>query len=368
VSAVPGSTSGGRGVLILAGGTGGHVYPALAVAERLAARGERVDWLGTAAGLEARVVPGQGFPLHTVPVTGLRGKGVRAWLAAPLGLARAVAAARRVVLKVRPAVVLGMGGFVSGPGGVAAWIQGRPLVVHEQNAVPGLTNRLLSRLARVVLEAFPGSFPPARRARHTGNPVRAPLAGLPPPAERLAGRAGPLRLLVLGGSQGARVLNETVPAALAALPAPGLVTVWHQAGPAQIEGARAAYARAGVGGRVDPYIEDMAEAYAWADLALCRAGAMTLAELAAAGLGAVLVPFPFAVDDHQTHNARYLSERGAALLLPQSELTPARLAETLAGLAAARGRLLAMAEAARALARPDAAEAVARACLEAADG
>jgi UDP-N-acetylglucosamine--N-acetylmuramyl-(pentapeptide) pyrophosphoryl-undecaprenol N-acetylglucosamine transferase len=355
-------------VLILAGGTGGHVYPALAVAEQLRRWGGRVDWLGTATGIEARVVATRGIPLHQVSVAGLRGKGAGAWLAAPVRLARALAQAWRVLASVRPDVVLGMGGFVSGPGGLAAWMQGRPLLVHEQNAVPGLTNRLLARLARVVLEAFPGSFEPRRGARHTGNPVRADLGALPPPEERLAGRGSPLRLLVLGGSQGARALNEAVPAALALLPERAGVTVWHQAGPSQIDAARAAYARAGVEGRVEAYLEDMAAAYAWADLALCRAGAMTLAELCAVGLGAVLVPFPFAVDDHQTRNARFLAERGAARLLPQGELDPARVAAWLAELAADRGTLMAMARAARALARPDAAAAVARACLEVSRG
>lgn len=356
-----------RAVLIMAGGTGGHVYPALAVADRLRGRGLAVDWLGTSAGLEARVVPAQGIPLHRVSVTGLRGKGAGAWVAAPWRLTRAVAQAWGVLRAVRPEVVLGMGGFVSGPGGLAAWLAGRPLVVHEQNAVPGLTNRLLTRLARVVLEAFPGSFPARVGARHTGNPVRAALEQVAEPERRLAGRAGPLRLLVLGGSQGARVLNETVPAALAALPHPGAVEVWHQAGPSQIEAAREAYRRAGVTGRVEGYIDDMAEAYGWADLAVCRAGAMTLAELCAVGVGAILVPFPHAVDDHQTRNARYLADAGAALLVPQADLQPARLAGLLAELAGSRGRLLSMARAARALAVADAAERVASYCLEAAD-
>jgi len=363
-----GVAAGAGSVLIMAGGTGGHVYPALAVAARLTEGGRRVDWLGTEAGLEGRVVPSHGIPLHRLAITGLRGKGPAAWLTAPFRLLTAVAQAWRVLASVRPDAVLGMGGFVSGPGGVAAWLQGRPLVIHEQNAIPGLTNRLLARVATVVLEAFPGSFPARVRARHTGNPVRAALAGVAAPESRLADRIGALRLLVLGGSQGARALNEAVPAALAALPEPGAVTVWHQAGPGQLEAARAAYARAGVRGRVEGFIEDMAEAYAWADLALCRAGAMTLAELSAVGLGAILVPFPYAVDDHQTHNARYLAERGGAILIPQPELAPERLAQWLAELAADRPRVLAMARAARTLAMPDAAHRVARLCLEVANG
>ncbi len=364
----PVTTTPARSVLVMAGGTGGHVYPALAVADHLRSQGQRVEWLGTAAGLESRVAPAHGFALHPIDVAGLRGKGGAAWLAAPVRLARALVQAWRLVGASRPDAVLGLGGFVSGPGGLAAWLRGRPLVIHEQNAVPGLTNRLLSRVARVVLEAFPGSFPARARARHTGNPVRAALAAVPAPEARLAGRDGPLRLLVLGGSQGARALNEAVPAALAVLPDPGAVTVWHQAGPAQLEAAREAYARAGVPVRLAGFIEDMAEAYAWADLVLCRAGAMTLAELWTVGLGAVLVPFPFAVDDHQSHNARYAAERGAAIVVPQPELSAERLARLLGELAGDRGRVLALARAARALAVPDAAERVARACLEVCDG
>jgi UDP-N-acetylglucosamine--N-acetylmuramyl-(pentapeptide) pyrophosphoryl-undecaprenol N-acetylglucosamine transferase len=352
----------------MAGGTGGHVYPALAVAEQLRSLGVRLAWLGSEAGLEARVVPERGIPLHRVSVTGLRGKGWSTWLLAPWRLLRALTQAWAVLRAVRPDVVLGMGGFVSGPGGLATWLTRRPLVVHEQNAVPGLTNRLLARVARVVLEAFSGSFPAGVAARHTGNPVRAGLLGIPAPDERLAGREGPVRLLVLGGSQGARALNETVPLALAGLADPAAVSVWHQAGPAQLDGARAAYARAGASARVEGYIEDMAQAYGWADLVLCRAGAMTLAEICAVGLGAVLVPFPYAVDDHQTHNARSLAKAGAAVLVPQSDLQPAPLAALLAELAGSRARLLAMARAARALAVPDAAERVAAHCLEVAHG
>jgi UDP-N-acetylglucosamine--N-acetylmuramyl-(pentapeptide) pyrophosphoryl-undecaprenol N-acetylglucosamine transferase len=281
-------------------------------------------------------------------------------------LARAISAALAIVRKVRPAVVLGMGGFASGPGGIAAWLAHRPLVVHEQNAVPGLTNRVLARFATTVLEAVPGSFPPARHARHVGNPVRADFAALPAPAERFAERSGRIRLLVFGGSQGAAILNETVPRALALLPAEARPEVWHQAGERHLEDARAAYAAAGVEARVDAFVDDVAAAYGWADVAVCRAGALTVAELAAAGLGAVLVPFAAAVDDHQTRNAEHLVSHDAAVMIAQADLTAETLAASLRELLADRERLLQMAEAARELATPDAARELAQACLDAA--
>lgn len=353
-------------VLVMAGGTGGHVYPALAVAESLRARGNRVAWLGTRSGLEARVVPPTGIQLFCVRVSGLRRRGLWGWLWAPFTLCAALLRSGSVIARVRPHVVLGMGGFVTGPGGVAAWLLRRPLLIHEQNAVPGLTNRLLARLAVRVMEAFPGSFPARCGAVHTGNPVRAEIARVPVPEERFAGRTGALRVLVLGGSQGARALNEVVPAALAALADRCPVTVCHQAGPRNLAAARAGYAAAGVTAQPVAFIEDMARAYAWADVVVCRAGAMTIAELAATGVASILVPFPYAVDDHQTHNARYLAEAGAALLLRQAELTAQRLASVLAELCATRERLLTMARAARTLAVPDAAARVMTFCLEAA--
>lgn len=352
--------------LIVAGGTGGHVFPALATAAELRARGVEIDWMGTRRGIEARLVPAVGIPIHWIGVAGLRGKGWRTWFMAPIALARALGGAWAVVGRVRPAVVLGMGGFASGPGGLVAWLTRRPLVIHEQNAVPGLTNRVLARFATTVLEGFPDSFPPARGARHVGNPVRAEFAALPPPAERLRGRSGRVRLLVLGGSQGAAVLNTNVPAAVAALRADMRPEIWHQAGPRGLDAARAAYAEAGVEARVEAFIEDVAAAYGWADLAVCRAGALTIAELAAAGLGAILVPFAAAVDDHQTRNAAHLTAAGAAVIIAQRELTPATLAPTLARLAADRAQLVHMAEAARTLARPDAARELAQACIAAA--
>lgn len=353
-------------VLIMAGGTGGHVFPALAVAERLREQHAEVQWLGSRDGMEAHLVPARGFAFHALAVRGLRGNGALGWLLAPLRVFAAVVAALRVLRRVRPHVVLGMGGYASGPGGVAAWLVRTPLVVHEQNAIPGLTNRVLARLATRVLEAFPGSFPARAGARHTGNPVRADITSLPPPAARAHAGDDALRLLVLGGSQGARRLNETVPAALAGISPPLRVQVRHQAGARHVAAAREAYARHGLGVEPLAFIDDMAGSYAWADLVLCRAGAMTVSELAAAGVAAVLVPYPYAVDDHQSANARHLVTAGAALLLPEQELEPVRLGALFAEFAIARDRLLRMAEAARRLAIPDADQRVAQSCLEAA--
>ncbi|MDX1595219.1 MAG: undecaprenyldiphospho-muramoylpentapeptide beta-N-acetylglucosaminyltransferase [Gammaproteobacteria bacterium] len=348
-------------VVIMAGGTGGHVIPALTIAERLRERGLEVSWLGTRRGLEADLVPRARIEIDWLRVTGLRGNGAVGWALAPFRLGYALAQALRALRRRRPAAVLGMGGFAAGPGGVAAWLLGLPLVVHEQNAVAGLTNSLLARLADRVLEAFPGTFPPSRAAEATGNPVRAAIVALPRPALRFAVRTGPLRLLVLGGSLGAAALNEAIPAAAARLP--GKLEIRHQCGARHVEAARAAYAGAGVDAEVLPFIDDMAGAYGWADLVICRAGALTVAELAAAGVGALLVPFPHAVDDHQTANARYLVAAGAAELIPQERLEAADLGERIAALADDRGRLAAMAEAARAVARPEAADAVVAACL-----
>jgi UDP-N-acetylglucosamine--N-acetylmuramyl-(pentapeptide) pyrophosphoryl-undecaprenol N-acetylglucosamine transferase len=355
----------GAPVLIMAGGTGGHVFPALAIARALRQRNEAVVWLGTDRGLEARVVPTEDIPLETVRVQGLRGKGLLSWIAAPLRILVAVADAVRVLRRCQPKVVLGMGGYTAGPGGVAAWLLRRPLVIHEQNAVAGLTNRLLAGFAREVLEAFPGSFSAGVKTRVTGNPVRADIIALPPPAERFAGRYGRLRLLVLGGSQGARALNETVAAAVALLPPEHRPEIRHQAGDATRPVAEAAYRNAAVDARVVSFINDMAEAYAWADLVLARSGALTVAELAAAGVGAVLVPFPAATDDHQTRNAAFLVDAGAATLLPQAGLTAERLAAELRTYIGDRDLALTRARKARALAMPGATEAIVGACLAA---
>ncbi|MFZ5607839.1 MAG: undecaprenyldiphospho-muramoylpentapeptide beta-N-acetylglucosaminyltransferase [Pseudomonadota bacterium] len=345
-------------VMIMAGGTGGHIFPGLAVAQALRARGAQVCWLGADGGMETRLVPAHGIEIDTLPVKGLRGKGLSTLLGAPLRVLRAVRAAAAVLRRRAPDAVISFGGYAAGPGGLAARLAGIPLLVHEQNRAAGLTNKVLARLARQVLVGFPQTF---AREVHVGNPVRADIAAVPPPEQREFMHSGPLRLLVLGGSQGARALNAALPQALAGLGV--AVEVWHQAGEKLLDEARAAYAAAAVPARVDAFIADMAAAYAWADLVVCRAGALTLAELCAVGVGSVLVPFPQAVDDHQTRNAEYLAERGAAVLLPQSEQLAARLRVVLAELAIDPDRRLAMACAARALALPDAAARVAAAVL-----
>ncbi len=352
-------------ILIMAGGTGGHVFPALAVARHLRQEGVAVVWLGTRRGLEARLVPEAGFPIEYISISGLRGKGILGWLLAPARLTVALWQALSVCLRCRPGAVLGLGGFVTGPGGLAAWLLRRPLVIHEQNAIAGLTNRLLSRLARRVLEAFPGSFPVGIKTEQTGNPVRPEIAALPGPAERIARHEGPTRLLVIGGSLGAQALNETLPKAVALLAVGERPLIWHQAGQNKAQATREAYAAAEIAGRVEPFIADMAEAYGWADLVICRAGALTISELAAAGVGAILVPYPHAVDDHQTRNALYMTQAGAAHLLLQSELSPEALASLLAELLrSGREGLITMATAARGLATPLATQRVAEICRE----
>jgi UDP-N-acetylglucosamine--N-acetylmuramyl-(pentapeptide) pyrophosphoryl-undecaprenol N-acetylglucosamine transferase len=346
-------------VVIMAGGTGGHIFPGLAVAQALRERGVRVAWLGADGGMETRLVPQHDIDIDTIAVTGVRGKGIATLLTAPLKLLRAVRDAARVLRARQPSAVVSFGGFAAGPGGIAARIAGIPLLVHEQNRAAGMTNKALAMVARRVLVGFPQTF-----AKETlvGNPVRAQIAQIAPPEQRDFGHGGALRLLVLGGSQGARALNNAVPQAVAALGLP--VEVLHQAGEKMLDDARKAYADAGVAATVEPFIADMAAAYAHADLVVCRAGALTLAELCAVGVGSVLVPFPQAVDDHQTRNAEYLGERGAAVLLPQADDLAARLQSLLADLAVDAGKRLAMANAARALAMPDAADRVADAVLE----
>ncbi|MFT4179833.1 MAG: undecaprenyldiphospho-muramoylpentapeptide beta-N-acetylglucosaminyltransferase [Thermomonas sp.] len=342
----------------MAGGTGGHIFPGLAVAQVLRERGVDVYWLGADGGMETRLVPQHGISIDTIAVKGVRGKGITTLLGAPLRILRAVRAAAQVLLTQRPDAVVSFGGFAAGPGGIAARLAGIPLLVHEQNRAAGMTNKALAKVAKQVLVGFPQTF---AKEVHVGNPVRAQIAQVPEPDQRELMHEGPLRLLVLGGSQGARALNNAVPQALAALALP--VDVLHQAGEKMLIDARKAYADAGVQARVEPFIADMAQAYAWADIVVCRAGALTLAELCAVGVGSVLVPFPQAVDDHQTRNAEYLVERGAALLLPQGDDLVARLQPVLAELAATPSRRLAMAMAARSLARADAAARVADAVL-----
>jgi len=345
--------------MIAAGGTGGHVFPGLAVADYLRASEWRVVWLGSESGMEAALVAKRGYEMAAVKFSGVRGKGPMALLLLPLKLLLAFWQSARAILVKRPDVVLGLGGYMSFPGGMMAALLGRPLVIHEQNSVAGLANRVLAGVADRVLCAFPGAL---ERATLTGNPVRSEIAALAAPEARYAGRSGPLRVLILGGSLGARALNDVVPRALALLPAAVRPVVTHQSGAHHTEALKQAYAAARVQASTPAFIDDMAAAYAEADLAVCRAGATTVAELAAVGLASVLVPFPHAADDHQTMNARFLSDAGAAVLVPQGELTPERLAELLAALD--RKRLLGMASRARSLGRPDATAAVARACME----
>lgn len=351
-------------VLIMAGGTGGHIFPGIAVADELRARGVPVLWMGAAGGLETELVPKAGIALETLNIAGVRGKGLAVKLKAPWRLVRAVVAARQVLRRTRPRSVLSMGGFAAGPGGIAAWLVGTPLLVHEQNRVPGATNRVLARVARRVLAGFSDAFAPARHAIWVGNPVRDAIAAIAPPQERLAAREGAPRLLVLGGSLGAHGLNTRVPDALATLSGARRPQVRHQCGAKHVETTRAAYAAAGVEAQVEPFIDDMATAYAWADLIVCRAGALTLAEIAAAGCGAVLVPYPHAVDDHQTRNADAFVDAGAALRIAESDATPVRLRDELERLLADRPGLLTMAQAARRLAKPQAAATIANHCVE----
>ena len=348
-----------RTIMIMAGGTGGHVFPALAVADYLRAQGWRVVWLGAKAGMEATLVPKYGYDMAWVRFSGLRGKGLARALALPLNLLLAFWQSARAIMAVRPDVVLGMGGYISFPGGMMASLLRRPLVIHEQNSIAGLANKALSRLADRVLQAFPDALPGAQLS---GNPVRKEIAALPAPHERYAARGGRLKLLVLGGSLGAQALNETVPQALSQLEDEARPEVTHQAGTKHIEALRARYAAMGVQVDALAFIDDMARRYGEADLIICRAGALTVAELACAGVASILVPFPHAVDDHQTTNAKFLSERGAAILLPQAALSAPGLAGILRGLT--RERLLSMAERARALGKPGATEEVAQVCME----
>ena len=345
--------------MIMAGGTGGHVFPALAVAGYLRDRGWRVVWLGARTGMEASLVTERGYEMSWVRFSGLRGKGLLRALALPANLLLAFWQSARAIFSRRPDVVLGMGGYISFPGGMMAALLWRPLAIHEQNSVAGLANKVLARVADKVLQAFPDALPGAQLS---GNPVRREIAALAVPRERYSARTGRLRLLVLGGSLGAQALNEAVPQALARMDAEERPTVTHQSGAKHIETLRAAYAAAGVSAETVDFIDDMAIRYGEADLVVCRAGALSVAELACAGVASILVPYPHAVDDHQTTNAKFLSAQGAAILLPQSELSAERLAALLRGLT--RGQLLEMAEKARALGRPDATEAVARACME----
>lgn len=360
-----------RTIMIMAGGTGGHVFPALAVAEFLRNEGWKVVWLGTANGMEAKLVPQHGYAMAWIRFSGLRGKGLLRVAILPLQLLPAFYQSARAIFSHRPDVVLGMGGYPAFPGGMMAALLARPLVIHEQNSIAGLTNRILACLADKILVAFPGAFKSARdkplpcgkaETLWYGNPVRADIAAVEDPQTRLAGREGALRVLVVGGSLGAAALNDSVPRALALMAPAQRPQVVHQSGVRHLETLQANYRTAGVNAEIKPFIDDMAQHYAWADLVVCRSGALTVAELAAAGVASVLVPYPHAVDDHQTSNARFLSDSGAAVLMRQTELSAESLAALLHSLT--RDKLLAMALAARALAKPDATRQVAEICKE----
>lgn len=347
-------------LLVMAGGTGGHIFPALAVADVLRQQGWRVIWLGNPNGMEAKLVPARGYECAWVEFAAVRGKGLMRKLMLPVNLLRACVAARRVIRQVRPDVVLGMGGYITFPGGVMARLAGVPLVVHEQNAVAGLANKVLSHIATRVLTGFPETLP---NATWVGNPVRADIAALREPEHRYAARAAsePLHVLVVGGSLGAQALNTALPAAVGQLPATQHPILRHQTGPRDQASVQAAYAAVGVEADVQPFIDDMAAALAWADLVVCRAGALTVAELAAAGVASVLIPFPHAVDDHQRVNAEFLVHGNAGHCVIQKELTTEQL---MALLQQSRADLLAQAVAARALARAEAAQTVADICKE----
>lgn len=345
--------------LIMAGGTGGHIFPGLAVAQALRARGWRVHWLGTPGSMESRIVPPQGFAFEAIDFSGVRGKGLTTLALLPLRLLRAFWQALAVVRRVRPDVVLGMGGYVTFPGGMMAVLAGKPLVLHEQNSVAGLANKVLAGVADRIFTAFPSVL---KKGQWVGNPLREAFLAQPEPAVRFAGRSGPLRLLVVGGSLGAKALNEIVPQALALIPAAERPQVTHQSGAAQIDALRAHYAAAGVQATLTPFIDDTASAFAQADVVVCRAGASTVTELAAVGAAAVFVPFPAAVDDHQTTNAQFLVQAGGGWLVQQRDLTPGGLAQMLQNME--RSALVQRAQNAKKMQKTEATAAVVAACEE----
>lgn len=352
-------------VLIMAGGTGGHVFPALAVAHALEARGCAIEWFGTQSGIEARVVPENNIALHCLTISGLRGKGIKALIGAPWRIVRAISQSVKLLRKIKPNVVLGMGGYVAGPGGVAAKILGIPLVIHEQNARAGTTNKLLAKFADKVLCAFPEVLP---RCECIGNPVREDILAVEEPQTRLEDRNGTIRLLVLGGSLGAQAINRLVPETIMGPKLIDQFTVVHQSGPKNIDATKQFYQQCNVNAEIVPFIENMAERLAWADLVICRAGALTVAELSCVGVASILVPYPFAIDDHQTANAQWLATNGAGLVRQQSDLTPKGLAELLMAFCEDREKLFAMAIAARRIGKPEATKRCADICLEVACG
>ena len=345
--------------LVMAGGTGGHIFPGLAVAQALREQGWKVHWLGAPGSMEERLVPSQGFPLETIDFSGVRGKGLLTLALLPLRLLKAFAQAWAVVRRVRPDVVIGLGGYISFPGGMMATLAGKPLILHEQNSVAGMANKVLANVASRVFCAFPNALP---GAQWVGNPLRQAFLQQPPPAERFAGRSGPLRILVVGGSLGAKALNDTVPQALALIPPEQRPQVRHQSGAKQMQALQASYAAAGVQAELTPFIDDTASAYAQADLVICRAGASTVTELAAVGAAAIYVPFPHAVDDHQTTNARFVVDAGGGWVVQQTALSPEKLAHMIQNMQ--RSTLLETAQKAKMMQKTEATAAVVAACQE----
>ena len=347
-------------LMVMAGGTGGHVYPAMAVADYIKSRGWNVVWLATEGGMENKLIEGKNYSKAMITMRGVRGKGLAGWLMLPIKLAIAFRQSFVAIRQHRPTVVLGMGGFAAFPGGLMAKLLGKPLVIHEQNSIAGLTNKILSLIANKVLVAFPSAF--GNKAELVGNPVRQEITQLPSPEQRYKNRAGNLKLLVVGGSLGAVALNEVLPKALAELPENMRPEVVHQAGEKHIAALQANYDKAGVHADTQAFIHNMAEMYAWADVVICRAGALTIAELACVGVASILVPFPHAVDDHQTYNAKYLSDAGAAQLIQQTEFNVQKASEILRKLT--REICLEMAIKAKQLAKPEATQTVAKICME----
>lgn len=362
-------------ILIMAAGTGGHVFPGLAVAKMLKQEGIHVAWLGTHQGMEVKWVTAENIPIFPIDMGGLRGKNALTWLTAPFKLLRAFIQSKRIIATIKPDLVLGMGGFISGPCGIAAQLLKIPLVIHEQNAIPGLTNKFLAKVKSLpfgtrfsqkitVLEAFSGSFPVEAQAVLTGNPVREELASFEAPEKRWQQRTGRLKLLILGGSRGAQAINQIVPNAIALIPEHERPEIYHQTGENHLELTQTLYESYQIESNIVNFIDDIAEAYRWADLVICRAGAITLTELCSVGIGSILVPFPYAVDDHQTENAKHLAKAGATVLIPQSELTAERLTEQLKHFSTHREKLLDLAKNAYQLRITDATQKVVAHCRE----
>lgn len=351
-------------VLIMAGGTGGHIFPGLAIAKKMREEGIEVNWLGTQQGVEAKWVPEADIPIHFISISGVRGKGIKDQILAPFRIMVALVQSILIIRKLKPDVVIGLGGFVSGPGGLACWILGTKLVIHEQNAKPGSTNKLLSKIANRILEAFPDTFKHRRNVYTVGNPVRAEILCLPSPDQRFTHAEPVQRLLVLGGSLGAQAINLLLPKALATLPEAKRPAILHQTGEKHLADTQKAYEMVGVKGEIVPFIVEMDKAYSWADVVLCRAGALTITELCAVGLGAILVPFPYAIDDHQTANAQFMANQQAAIVVQQADLSVESLAQLLEKVVNSSGECIKMAKAAYTLREADATDKIINICKE----